>query len=222
VAAVDELTAAEAIERIVVDFEPLPFAIDLLDTLRPDGPNTLTDGNIWVPALPSTTPGGAPPRPQLKTLKWTAADFANAGDGQLPMGDVPETWAFGDLDAGFKDAALVLDELGIGHAYCQKWAYDPHDGVPLAVRFHHTKPPSILDVPRDMQWEALNIPDPETPLGARGVGEPPVGAGVGAVMNAILDAVGPDAFRRSPATADILLMTIEHGRRRHEPLRTHL
>ena len=48
VAAVDELTAAEAIERIRIDFEPLPFVIDPLETLRPGGPNPRTDGNIWV------------------------------------------------------------------------------------------------------------------------------------------------------------------------------
>ena len=28
-----------------------------------------------------------------------------------------------------------------------------------------------------MKWEALDIPDPETPVGARGIGEPPVGGG---------------------------------------------
>src|SRR5207247_5942029 len=39
VAAVDELTAAEAIESIDIEFEPLPFAVDPLDTLRPAGPN---------------------------------------------------------------------------------------------------------------------------------------------------------------------------------------
>src|ERR1700760_4516781 len=39
VAAVDELTAAEAIEKIRIDFEPLPFVIDPLDTLRSGGPN---------------------------------------------------------------------------------------------------------------------------------------------------------------------------------------
>ena len=36
VAAVDELTAAEAVEKIVVDLEPLPFVVDPLDSLRPD------------------------------------------------------------------------------------------------------------------------------------------------------------------------------------------
>src|SRR6202166_3012537 len=46
VAAVDELTAAEAIERIQIDYERLPFVVDPLDTLRPGGPNPRTDGNV--------------------------------------------------------------------------------------------------------------------------------------------------------------------------------
>ncbi len=39
VAAVDELTAAEAIEAIDIEFEHLPFVVDPLDSLRPGGPN---------------------------------------------------------------------------------------------------------------------------------------------------------------------------------------
>jgi len=73
-----------------------------------------------------------------------------------------------------------------------------------------------------MQWEALGIADPETPVGARGVGEPPVGAGYGSVLNAIANAVGDDIFRRAPVTADIILMSLEHGRRMHAPLTAHL
>ena len=62
VAAVDEFTAAEAIEKIRIDFEPLPFVIDPLDTLRPGGPNPRTEGNIWVQApAPPTTAGARPP-----------------------------------------------------------------------------------------------------------------------------------------------------------------
>ena len=64
-----------------------------------------------------------------------------------------------------------------------------------------------------MQHAALDIPDPETPVGARGVGEPPVGAGVGAVLAAIVDAVGDEVFRRSPVTPDIVLASLEAGRR---------
>jgi CO/xanthine dehydrogenase Mo-binding subunit len=102
VAAVDELTAAEAIERIQIDFERLPFVVDPLDTLRPGGPNPRTDGNIWV-----TPPGG---QPAVQELKWTEADFAEAKYGRLPMGKTADEWSYGDVDAGFKNAALVLDE----------------------------------------------------------------------------------------------------------------
>ncbi len=48
VAAVDELTAAEAIETIDIEFEHLPFVVDPLDSLRPGGPNPRLEGNIWV------------------------------------------------------------------------------------------------------------------------------------------------------------------------------
>ena len=83
--------------------------------------------------------------------------------------------------------------LGIGHALQQKWVYDPHYGVPLAKRFYHNKPLTILDIPADDAHARRSAsPDPETPVGARGVGEPPVGAGYGSVMNAIADAVGED------------------------------
>jgi CO/xanthine dehydrogenase Mo-binding subunit len=112
--------------------------------------------------------------------------------------------------------------LGIGHALCQKWVYDPHYGMPLAKRFHHTKPLTILDIPTTLQTDAIELPDPETPVGARGVGEPPVGAAYGAVMNAIADAIGMDAVRRAPVTSDLVLMWLEHGRWASDPLLVHV
>src|SRR5258707_3631244 len=64
VAAVDELTAAEAIEKIRIELDPLPFAIDPLDTLRSGGPNPRTDGNIWVHSpAPAAVAGAPPPAP---------------------------------------------------------------------------------------------------------------------------------------------------------------
>jgi xanthine dehydrogenase molybdenum-binding subunit len=114
VAAVDELSAAEAIEKIRIEFEPLPFAIDPLDTLRPGGPNPRTDGNIWVqsatPPAVAGAPPPAPPPPTIGALKWTEAEFTDAKYGRLPMGKTPDEWSYGDIDAGFKNAALVLDE----------------------------------------------------------------------------------------------------------------
>src|SRR5438552_4516610 len=110
VAAVDERTAAEAVERIAIDLEPLPFVVDPVESLRPTGANARLDGNVWVtpPAAPGTPPQQA--RPRIQTLKWTDADFANAADGALPMGKVPDEWSYGDLDAGFKSAAVIVDE----------------------------------------------------------------------------------------------------------------
>jgi len=112
--------------------------------------------------------------------------------------------------------------LGIAHALYQRLVYDPHYGLSLARRFYNNRPLTILDVPHTMPAVALGIPDPETPVGARGVGEPPVGAGYGAVMNAIADAIGVDAFRRAPVTSDVVLMSLTHGKRMHPPLRAHV
>src|SRR6202163_2166863 len=105
VAAVDELTAAEAIEKIQVEYEPLPFVVDPLETLRPHGKNPRSEGNVWVrpaPAPPQALAVGAsaaPPLPRIEELKWTEEDFAEAAEGRLPMGKAPDEWSFGDLDA---------------------------------------------------------------------------------------------------------------------------
>ena len=97
VAAVDEWTAAEAIDAIAIDFEPLPFVVDPIASLRPGGPNARLQGNAFVDG-------------KLATVKWEAAAFAAAADGALPVGTDGTRWAYGDVDAGFAAAALVLDE----------------------------------------------------------------------------------------------------------------
>jgi len=113
--------------------------------------------------------------------------------------------------------------LGIGHAKTQRWAYDQEYGVALARRFYQNKPPTILDAPQNFYGNAVNLPDPETPVGARGVGEPPVGAGYGAVMNALADALGDEIFRKSPVSPDIILNALENGgKRTHDALTAHV
>ncbi len=112
--------------------------------------------------------------------------------------------------------------LGMGHTLAQKSVYDQHYGLPLAKRMYENRPPTILDVPRNMQWDAVNLPDPETPVGARGIGEPPVAAGACAVLNALTAALGDEAFRRTPVTLDNILMALEHGRPMQEPLTAHI
>ena len=147
----------------------------------------------------------------IETGGVTLVDFVGVGD----VGTVINPRS---LVAQIKGGAC----LGIAHALFQKAVVDSKYGVSLGDRFHYSKPLTMLDIPRSMHAEAVGLPDPGTPVGAKGVGEPPVGAGYGAVMNAIADAVGVDVFRRAPVTADIILMSLENGRRMHEPLRAHV
>ena len=109
VAAVDEQTAADAIELIELDLEPLPFALDPLDSLHPGGPNARLDGNTMR-------------NRELDTIKWTEADVAGLAPGEIPMAaEAGEEWEYGDLAAGFAEADVVVEE----HSYHQSLSHQP-------------------------------------------------------------------------------------------------
>ena len=101
--------------------------------------------------------------------------------------------------------------LGIGHATTQKWFYDKHYGLPVATRFYQTRPPTLLDLPHVFTWGSVGIPDPQTPIGARGIGEPPTGAACAAVLCALADALGDDLFIRAPVMADTIITALTPG-----------
>jgi len=105
VAAESEAAAAEAIEAIKIDFQQLPHVIDPLESLFPGGPNARSNGNVAAAQI------------NLQTMKWEASDFAAAGDDKLPMGKPAEEWAYGDVEAGFKAAKLVMDESFVAGGY---------------------------------------------------------------------------------------------------------
>ena len=152
------------------------------------------------------------------------ASFAEVEvDIETGMYSIIDYLAYGDVGTVMHPAALggqILGRstLGIGHAIGQKMVYDAHFGVPVAKRFYQNRPPSILDIPNDMEWNALDIPDPETPVGARGVGEPPVGGGCAAILTALADAIGDGVFARAPVNADTILASLEAGRPMQHPL----
>jgi CO/xanthine dehydrogenase Mo-binding subunit len=99
IAAVDEMTASDALERVKVEFEPLPYVIDPLESLYPGGPDARDGGNVANRGVP------------LQTIKWTARDFASVEEGQLPMSGEPQNeWAYGDLEQEFANSAVVYDE----------------------------------------------------------------------------------------------------------------
>jgi CO/xanthine dehydrogenase Mo-binding subunit len=147
----------------------------------------------------------------VETGKYDIVDFLAYAD----VGTVIHPHALGGQ-------VLGRSTLGIGHAIGQKWVFDPHYGVMVSTRFYQNKPPTILDVPVDMQWGALDIPDPETPVGARGIGEPPVGGGCASILNALSDALGDEIFRRAPVNLDTILTSLEAGRPMQAPLTAHI
>ena len=113
---------------------------------------------------------------------------------------------------------------GFGVALGQKWVYDRRYGVGVAKRFYANRPPSILDVPHEheMGWTAANIPDPFSPIGAKGIGEPPQGAGSAAVVCAIVDALGARYFNRTPIMTDMILTELQSRPQTHSPLTPHV
>ena len=111
---------------------------------------------------------------------------------------------------------------GMGMAMTQRWVFDPQYGVPFAKRFYTARPPGILDVQPDLKWGAVGIPDPQSPVGAKGIGEPPVGAGAAALTTAVADAMGGQCLCRTPLTPDIILAELEGRERAHGRLDQHV
>ena len=107
VAAESEALAADALEKIKVTYEELPFTVDPLASLFPEGAEARTNGNVANRGV------------DLKSHKWAARDFAAAAEGQLPTGAPVTEWSYGDVDQGLKGAKLVLDEsfvtAGLSH-----------------------------------------------------------------------------------------------------------
>ena len=80
---------------------------------------------------------------------------------------------------------------------------------------------AMLDIPEAFDFAAVGIPDPQTPVGSRGIGEPPVGADAAVIVSAIYDALGV-AVNRTPITPDKILNALEGGSTGYNSLQTHV
>jgi CO/xanthine dehydrogenase Mo-binding subunit len=113
---------------------------------------------------------------------------------------------------------------GMGHTRSQKLVYDAHYGVAIGKRMYQNKPPTILDIPIDAKWEALNIPDPGNPVvGAKGIGEPGIGVGGSVVLCALANAIGnDDLLKRTPVQPEQIMTSLKEGRIAYEPLTAYI
>ncbi len=108
--------------------------------------------------------------------------------------------------------------MGFGMAALERLIYDPQNGLPGNVGLYQAKPASYLDVPSVMQADAVDQPDPQSPLGTKGIGEPVMGAGSAALLCAISDALGGHYFNRIPVTPDQIVNAASGRDQSHGPL----
>jgi len=108
VAAVDEKTAEDAIARIKVQIEPLPFVVDPLDSLIEGGPDAREEGNVYL-----RSPEGS----GFRNVKWTREQIDEFRAGKQPTGEAVNEWSYGDLDKGFADAAVIIEEPFVTTGY---------------------------------------------------------------------------------------------------------
>ena len=130
----------------------------------------------------------------LETGKYDILDYvgiAECGTVIHPQG----------LAAQMKGGAV----WGMGMAGLERHVYDAQNGLPANVGYHQCGIPSYLDVPLETRTGAVNLPDPQNPFGARGIGEPAMGCSVAALTAAISDALDGHTFGRTPVSRDMIV-----------------
>jgi CO/xanthine dehydrogenase Mo-binding subunit len=108
--------------------------------------------------------------------------------------------------------------MGFGMARLERHIYDPQNGLPGNIGLHQARPASYLAVPSVMQSGAVDQPDPQSPLGTKGIGEPVMGAGSAALLCAICDALGGHYFNRIPVSTDQIVNAAAGRPQSHGPL----
>ena len=73
-------------------------------------------------------------------------------------------------------------------------------------------------MPSNFHTDAVDKPDPQSPLGTKGIGEPVMGAGASALLCAISDALGGHYFNRVPVTRDQIVNALAGRPQSHKPL----
>ena len=92
--------------------------------------------------------------------------------------------------------------------------------MPANVGYHQCRIPTYLDVPSVTRSDAVDLPDPQNPFGARGIGEPAMGCSVAAMQSAIADALDGHIFGRSPVSPDMVVNHVAETDQSYLPLQT--
>lgn len=106
---------------------------------------------------------------------------------------------------GVKNQLVGGAVWGIGLSGYERHLYDPQNGLPASTGYWQSKVPTILDTPANIGTGWVDQPDPENPVGARGIGEPTQGSVSAALTAAISDALDGHLFNAAPVTADMII-----------------
>jgi CO/xanthine dehydrogenase Mo-binding subunit len=161
-------------------------------------------GNATVPALAA---GFIEIELDVETGKYEILDYmgvADCGTVMHPMG----------LETQIKGGAV----MGFGLAGYERHIFDPQNGLPGNINFLGAKPPSYLDVPPRMTTAAVELEDPDNPIGAKGIGEPVQGCAAAALLCAISTALGGHVFNRAPVLPDMIVNAAAGRAPSHKPL----
>jgi CO/xanthine dehydrogenase Mo-binding subunit len=105
--------------------------------------------------------------------------------------------------------------MGLGHALMED--YIQVQGQTTTPGFAKYILPTALDIPK-VTSVLITEPDPKTPLGVKGIGEPSITPTAAAIVNAIYDAVGV-RMTRLPATPERVMGALRDKRAARPPLR---
>jgi CO/xanthine dehydrogenase Mo-binding subunit len=137
---------------------------------------------------------------EVKIVKYVAChDIGRAIDMQRAVGQIQGAVA-----------------QGVGYALSED--VEIKDGVMDSTLFADYLIPTSLDLP-DITAIALELYPGKGPLGARGIGEPPIGPPAAAVASAIENAVGV-RMRRLPMTPERVHAALREAGDRSAPTRT--
>ena len=108
VAAESEQIAEDAMALIKVDIEALPFVTDPLDSLIEGGPDAREEGNAYARSREGSG---------FRSVKWTKEQIDEFRAGREPTGEFVNEWSYGDLEQGFADAKIVIEEPFVTTGY---------------------------------------------------------------------------------------------------------
>ena len=116
VVAVDEETAEEALELIKVQYEPLPFVLDIKEAMKPDAPRVFPDRSNVRPGW------GA-------GFKWYYFSDRDPKTGLWTRREESDVHGFGDVEQGFRESEVIVEDRGLSQGYSRVTIMEPRGCV---------------------------------------------------------------------------------------------